>query len=530
MFWFLIFILFIYATERDIYDIIKNQPVVEPKSSQEFVVGVYLHKPDHVDISRLYDTLPMKTQAGLDMTCLVPKQHENGTLALSGEKPLPKKEKNTQTKEEFFKEHFKLRKSCFNQRKEYWSYEVCQDSINQFHGSGRSPLFELGRFDGFVDESRPEHKKLVLDLGRKWPPAGASYGYTVYLNGKDGRQTLVGWFCSTKDMIGKIDEPRTHRYYIEVYWTKLCEYDGVESTPVVRDPSDLASYLSALDKNCIKANQGWWTYELCYGKRVRQYHEERTRNKKTSLVETKITVDYTLGKAKKPQKLSLQTFSGKKGSNYVEETYDQGTLCDITEEPRMITVRYKCMIDSKVVTVKPPDEVSSCIYTMDVAVPALCEHPDFKTHHKPASEIVCYPKGMDKPPTVTDDKEDADSEEEEAVASTDVMTAEDDLTSLLGDILSGGDIQNLIRNTGGITTINVDIDPDDLEEIMNDPTRLDELIEQATEGLDFDEFLDEESSVPALGDEEDEDEMAAEALADESIDDEEDSDSDKEEL
>ena len=50
---------------------------------------------------------------------------------------------------------------------------------------------------------------------------------------------------------------------------------------------------------------------------------------------------------------------------------------------------------------------------------------------------------MDKPPTVTDDQEDA--EQDEAVASTDVMTAESDLTSLLGDILSGGDIQNLIR-------------------------------------------------------------------------------------
>ena len=64
---------------------------------------------------------------------------------------------------------------------------------------------------------------------------------------------------------------------------------------------------------------------------------------------------------------------------------------------------------------------------------------------------------------------------------------------------------------------------------MNDPTRLDELIEQATEQLDFGDFLDEESSVPLPDDDkEDDDEITEEA--DESIDTDEDSSFDKEEL
>jgi len=483
---FFIFILFIHATERDIYDIIKNQPKLEPKSGREFVVGVYLHKPDNVDISLLYDTLPMMTQAGLEMTCLVPRQHNNGSLVLSGIEPEPKPKDKTLTKEEFFTEAFTKRRTCFEQKKEYWSYEICQKEINQFHGSGRSPLFSLGTLDGFL-EDKSTHKKLVLDLGKKWPLTGASFGYTVYLNGKDKRQALIGWFCSTKNSIGNIQEPRTHKYYIEVYWSKLCEYEGVKEVPE-RDPSDLASYLSDLDNECIKTSQGWWIYELCYGKHVRQYHEERTRNKKTSKVDTKITVDYTLGKAKLPKKLDLQSFTGKKTSNFVEEQYDQGMICDITGEPRMTTVRYKCMIDSKHVTLKPPEEVSSCIYAMDVAVPALCEHPEFKTHHIPASEIVCYPKGMDQPLP----KEEKDEDDGAPLSS--VQTSGSDMTSLLGDLLSGGELQNLMR-TAGVVTMNIDVSPEELDDLMTDPTRLNELIGEAAGHLDM-EMIEGESSIP----------------------------------
>jgi len=474
---FLIFILCIYATERDIYDIIRNQPVLEPKNGQEFVVGVYLHKPT-VDISILYNTIPMKTEAGMEMTCLVPQQHQNGSLVLSGEKPPPKKESPTLSKEEFFKQHFKKRRTCFVERKEYWSYEVCQGKISQFHGNERNPEFSLGDFDDFVDSDREDHQKLLVDVG-KWPLKGTSFGNTVYSNGKDGRQTLVGWFCSTKNMIGKISEPRTHRYYIEVYWTKLCDYDGVQEVPAIGDPSDLSSYLVGLEKECISTVQGWWTYELCYGKHVRQYHEERTRNKKNAQVETKITVDYTLGKAKKPQKLSLQVINGKRNAGFVEERYEGGTKCDITGDPRVVTARYKCMNDVSTLALTPPEEISSCIYTIDVAVPALCQHPAFKTTHEPASEIVCYPKGMNEP--VKEDKTDSDSDDSDAPSTT-LAATETDMVSLLGNLLGAGDLQRMLDTQGAqivdTQTLDLEISPEEWDRIVENPSELNDLMDK----------------------------------------------------
>ncbi|KAJ0388566.1 hypothetical protein P43SY_011539 [Pythium insidiosum] len=29
-----------------------------------------------------------------------------------------------------------------------------------------------------------------------------------------------------------------------------------------------------LEGKCVTAGSGWWTYEVCYGKEVRQFHEE----------------------------------------------------------------------------------------------------------------------------------------------------------------------------------------------------------------------------------------------------------------
>merc|ERR1719499_2656941 len=101
---------------------------------------------------------------------------------------------------------------------------------------------------------------------------------------------------------------------------------------------------------------------------------------------------------KTPQSLQLQTFSAKKSANFVEEQYGAGTTCDITDSPRQIEIRYRCFPDSKKEEIKTPTEVSSCIYQMDVSVPALCEHPDFITKQQPAYEIGCYPKGVEAPP------------------------------------------------------------------------------------------------------------------------------------
>lgn len=39
--------------------------------------------------------------------------------------------------------------------------------------------------------------------------------------------------------------------------------------------------LKPLQGTCTYRIQGWWTYEICFGKHIRQYHEEKDQPKPT---------------------------------------------------------------------------------------------------------------------------------------------------------------------------------------------------------------------------------------------------------
>merc|ERR1712048_30457 len=123
-----------------------------------------------------------------------------------------------------------------------------------------------------------------------------------------------------------------------------------------------------------------------------------TTHKRTGKITVKRTVEYLLGKTSKEQSLKTHTFSGKNtGKNFIEELYEDGTVCDITNTPRTISVRYKCFPDKSNIEIMVPDEVSSCVYHMDVHVPELCQHPDFMLEPTPSHEIICYPEGVEAP-------------------------------------------------------------------------------------------------------------------------------------
>ena len=52
-------------------------------------------------------------------------------------------------------------------------------------------------------------------------------------------------------------------------------------------PPSITSLLQPLTDACFYRFEGWWTYEFCFKKHVRQYHVESN---------AKISVDYSLGK------------------------------------------------------------------------------------------------------------------------------------------------------------------------------------------------------------------------------------------
>ncbi|VDN08158.1 unnamed protein product [Thelazia callipaeda] len=137
----------------------------------------------------------------------------------------------------------------------------------------------------------------------------------------------------------------------------------------------------------------YWTYELCHGRYIMQFHEDReARNART---------EYYLGNYGREQsKLDEKSFDefnpprhkiNYEDHSYYPVTYRQGTVCDLTGKPRTTTVMYMCKLDAKD-QIYSFSETASCTYEMVVHTKHLCSHPSFQPLPTDDHEIVCYSK------------------------------------------------------------------------------------------------------------------------------------------
>lgn len=162
--------------------------------------------------------------------------------------------------------------------------------------------------------------------------------------------------------------------------------------------------------SCSYRIETYWTYEVCHGRFIRQYHEER-EGKKVKLQE------YTLGQWDKSElefvMNVLKTQDKKIKSNlsiplkkidginlpYFEISMGNGTLCELNQnKPRQTKVIYVCHIHGKheVYSLK---ETSTCQYEIVILSPFLCAHPKYKPPDTGENQINCMPldDSPDKP-------------------------------------------------------------------------------------------------------------------------------------
>ncbi|XP_077259788.1 endoplasmic reticulum lectin 1 isoform X2 [Temnothorax americanus] len=153
--------------------------------------------------------------------------------------------------------------------------------------------------------------------------------------------------------------------------------------------------------SCSYRLESYWTYELCHGRFVRQYHEDR-EGKKIKMQE------YYLGTLDTEQKAKLLAYYNERAKNpngksnipikkidginmpYLEIEMTDGTMCDLNNKPRIIKVLYVCYKHGKhdVYSLK---ETVSCEYEAIVLSPVLCNHPDYKPQDTGENEITCLP-------------------------------------------------------------------------------------------------------------------------------------------
>ncbi|XP_034245741.1 endoplasmic reticulum lectin 1 isoform X2 [Thrips palmi] len=158
-----------------------------------------------------------------------------------------------------------------------------------------------------------------------------------------------------------------------------------------------------LQTACSYKPESYWTYEICHGLHVRQYHEER-EGKKVKLQE------YILGRwdssmtrllheeLQKTDENGEKVFFSKDlptkkidGLNlpYFQINMTDGTLCDLNDKPRITRVLYVCYHSGKheVYSFK---ETSICEYEAIVLSQLLCEHPKYKPQTTSENIINCH--------------------------------------------------------------------------------------------------------------------------------------------
>jgi protein OS-9 len=157
------------------------------------------------------------------------------------------------------------------------------------------------------------------------------------------------------------------------------EEDG-EGEPFFETLPNVTSLLEPLSQQeCLIKTVGWWTYEYCHGKFVRQYHMEAGK----LVGETKYLGFYERETQWDEQHIArvkglLDSFRdnlvGSKTTAFHSVYYVNGTECDITRQPRSARVELHCTLEGvdKMIEVK---EDSTCNYTLTVQTPLLCQHP-----------------------------------------------------------------------------------------------------------------------------------------------------------
>uniref|UniRef100_A0A8D0CNX3 Endoplasmic reticulum lectin n=1 Tax=Sander lucioperca TaxID=283035 RepID=A0A8D0CNX3_SANLU len=150
--------------------------------------------------------------------------------------------------------------------------------------------------------------------------------------------------------------------------------------------------------SCSYRIESYWTYEVCHGKHIRQYHEEKETGQKISVQE------YFLGNmAQKSQPTETDKVEEAEHVKSATETDNiegqltpyfslemgNGTPCVLKQnEARSTSVLYVCHPEAKheILSVA---EVTTCEYEVVVLTPLLCAHPKYRFKSSPVNAIFC---------------------------------------------------------------------------------------------------------------------------------------------
>ncbi|KAK8078517.1 misfolded glycoproteins degradation protein [Apiospora saccharicola] len=194
-----------------------------------------------------------------------------------------------------------------------------------------------------------------------------------------------------------------------------------EARELARASTNGWELMGGLDGLCLYYVSGWWSYSFCYGEDVVQFHALPSRAGPP--VRDPHSQEYVLGRvagsSKAPSPKSRRGRGGQaapnpppaKGVNkqqsgttpppntelqvkgdqrYLVQRLEDGTLCDLTNRPRVIEIQYHCSPGSTQDHIGWIKEVTTCSYLMLVNTPRLCSDVAFLPPQETrANSIAC---------------------------------------------------------------------------------------------------------------------------------------------
>ncbi|KAG0447837.1 hypothetical protein HPP92_028147, partial [Vanilla planifolia] len=154
----------------------------------------------------------------------------------------------------------------------------------------------------------------------------------------------------------------------------------------LKTPDEL---IEVIKENCFYRHEGWWSYEFCHEKHVRQLHLEDDKAVQEffmGVFDTKATDE--LNQNKSDAAMVKDPRSKDASQRYHSHLYTNGTLCDLTNQPpRETEIRFVCSEPS--VVISSIKEISTCKYVITVQCPMLCKHPMFQQERPMWHSIHC---------------------------------------------------------------------------------------------------------------------------------------------
>ncbi|XP_059286564.1 protein OS-9 homolog [Lycium ferocissimum] len=152
-----------------------------------------------------------------------------------------------------------------------------------------------------------------------------------------------------------------------------------------RTPDEL---LEVLKDRCLVRQEGWWSYEFCYENKLRQVHLEDEKLVQEFILgyyDAEATAAYHQNRS--DNSVLKDPRSKDASQRYHAHIYTNGTICDLTNEPRQTEVRFVCSEPRAMIS--SITELSTCKYALTVHCPTLCKHPLFHEERPVWHTIYC---------------------------------------------------------------------------------------------------------------------------------------------